>query len=108
MNPITSFHGNVVQLKTSDPLHFSDTPKVKREGDDLSGSFADVLNKAVSKANDLEVNSQELTQKMIYSPGSVDIHTVMIAQQKAEIALTFTKAIRDEALSAYRELISLR
>jgi len=38
----------------------------------------------------------------------VDIHTVMIAAQKAEISLNFTKAVRDEAIRAYRDLMNLR
>nr|HPM34164.1 flagellar hook-basal body complex protein FliE [Spirochaetota bacterium] len=46
--------------------------------------------------------------KMIYEPESVDVHTVMIAAQKAEVALTFAKSIRDEAIKAYRELMNLR
>jgi flagellar hook-basal body complex protein FliE len=32
----------------------------------------------------------------------------MIAQQKAEISLTFAKAVRDEAIRAYRDIINLR
>jgi len=32
----------------------------------------------------------------------------MIAAQKAEVAMSFTKAVRDEAIRAYRELINLR
>jgi flagellar hook-basal body complex protein FliE len=32
----------------------------------------------------------------------------MIATQKAEVALNFTRAVRDEAIRMYRELINLR
>jgi flagellar hook-basal body complex protein FliE len=54
------------------------------------------------------VDSENLQEKMIVDPESVDIHTVMIATQKAEVALNFAKAVRDEAIRAYRELINLR
>jgi len=47
-------------------------------------------------------------KKMVIEPESVDIHQVMIATQKAEIALGLTKAVRDGALNAYRELMNLR
>ena len=99
--------GHLVKLKTTNPLHYSgETPK--KLDDDVSTSFAEVLNNAISKVNNLQTDSHELTQKMIYEPESVEIHNVMIAAQKAGIALNFTKSIRDEAVKSYRELMNLR
>jgi flagellar hook-basal body complex protein FliE len=108
MNTIINPVGNIVTLRTTNPLHFSDIVKREPEYDDVSTSFADSLMKSLGKVNDLQVESDNLQQKMIYEPESVDIHTVMIAMQKAEVALSFTKAVRDEAIRAYRELINLR
>ena len=73
-----------------------------------SQSFLGMLTGALGKVNNMQVKSDELTQKMIYEPESVEVHTVMIAAQKAEIALTMTKSFRDEAIRAFRELINLR
>jgi len=101
------FKGHIVNLRTTNPLHISDGAK-KPSDDDVAGSFADMLNNAVGKVNDLQIESEDLSRKMITEPESVDIHTVMIASQKAEIALSFTKAIRDEAIRTYRELMNLR
>jgi flagellar hook-basal body complex protein FliE len=67
-----------------------------------------MLNSAVAKTNDLQVDAEGLMKKMVIEPESVDIHQVMIATQKAEIALGLTKAVRDGALNAYRELMNLR
>jgi len=106
INGITD--GHVVKMKVSDPLHYTGNAAIKREGDDVSGSFADVLNNAVTKVNDLQVDAQDQVQQMIYEPEKVDIHQVMIANQKAEISLAFTKAVRDGAINAYRELMNLR
>ena len=99
--------GSEIFLKTSNDLHFSDRKK-PAVNDDVSESFSQVLNNAIGKVNNLQVDSEELTQKMIHEPESVDIHTVMIAAQKAEIALNFTKSVRDEAIRSYRELMNLR
>jgi flagellar hook-basal body complex protein FliE len=99
--------GSNVVMKTTNPLHFSDTPAAS-QNDDVSTSFGSMLSEAIGKTNNLQVESEGLTRKMIYQPESVDIHTVMIAQQKAEVAMTFTKAVRDEAIRAYRELMNLR
>lgn len=103
----TMVKGHIVTLKTSNPLHYADTP-AKRPDENVAASFSDVLTKAIGKVNDLQVESEELTRKMIYEPEKVDIHTVMIAAQKAEISLSFVKAVRDEAIRAYRELVNLR
>lgn len=100
--------GNIVTMRTTEPLHFTGEPAIRRPGDDVSGSFADVLNNAIAKVNDLQVDSENMMQKMIYAPESVDIHQVMIATQKAEIAIGLTKAVRDGAINAYKELINLR
>jgi flagellar hook-basal body complex protein FliE len=100
--------GHIVKMKTSNPLHYDNAARNRLESDDVSGSFAQVFNTAIGKVNDLQVDSEDLAQKMIYAPESVDIHTVMISAQKAEIALSFAKAIRDEAIRAYRELTNMR
>jgi len=102
------FTGQVIRMMTSDPLHYGNEVKKVREKDDVSSSFSDMLNNIIGKVNDLQVDAENLNQKMIYEPDSVDIHTVMIAMQKAEIALNMTKSIRDEAIRAYRELVNLR
>jgi len=104
----TIFNGHVVEMKTSDPLHYNNMKPGSLPKDDVSSSFAEVLKGAVNRVNNLQVDSETLNEKMVFEPESVDIHTVMIAQQKAELALTFTKAVRDEAVRAYRDLINLR
>ncbi len=101
-------NGHIVEMKVSDPLHYSGVAAKRRPGDDVSGSFSDLLNNALAKVNDLQVDAEANMQKMIYEPEKVDIHQVMIANQKAEISLAFTKAVRDGVLNAYRELTNLR
>lgn len=105
---INSISGHIVKLNTTDPRHFGAEPKIQRAQDDVAGSFADMLNGAIAKTNDLQVDAESLMQQMIVKPESVDIHQVMVATQKAEISLGLTKAVRDGALNAYRELINLR
>lgn len=100
--------GHMIAMKTTHPLHYDNRVKREPAADDVSTSFADSLMKALGRVNDLQTNADDLNQKMIYAPESVDIHTVMLAAQKAEVALNFTRAVRDEAIRMYRELINLR
>jgi flagellar hook-basal body complex protein FliE len=99
--------GSAVSMKTTNPLHFSETPGIEKS-DDVAKSFSDMLAETIGKTNNLQIEAEGLTRKMIYQPESVSVHSVMIAQQKAEVALTFTKAVRDEAIRAYRDLMNLR
>ncbi len=105
---VDGYVGNIVNMKVSDAKHYSNEIKVVRNDDDISGSFSDVFMKAIDKVNNLQTNSEHLAEKMVYEPESVDIHQVMIAAQKAELSLTFTKSVRDEAIKAYRDLMNLR
>ena len=108
MNADAVFTGNVVKMQTSHRLHYDNMKPRELPADDVSSSFSEMLKSAVNKVNNLQVDAEGLAEKMINEPESVDIHTVMIAQQKAEVSLTFAKAVRDEAIRAYRELMNLR
>ncbi len=105
---VRSRRGDEVSMATTDPLHYGERTGRESESDDVSSSFADVLTRAINRVNDLEVDSQNINQQMITEPDSVDIHTVMISAQKAEVALSLTRAVRDEAVRAFRELMNLR
>jgi flagellar hook-basal body complex protein FliE len=110
MNTIADTMGTVIKMKTNHPLHYTgknEEQKIDRS-EEGNGSFADTLMKAIGNVNNLLSESDDLSQKMIHDPDSVDIHTVMIAAQKAEIALNFTKSVRDEAIRSYRDLMNLR
>ena len=100
--------GHLVNMKTDHPLHYSEKKAFELDKKMSSNSFYGMLTGAISKVNDLQIKSDDLTRKMIYEPESVEVHTVMIAAQKAELALTMTKSFRDEAIRAFRELINLR
>jgi flagellar hook-basal body complex protein FliE len=71
-------------------------------------SFGDMLGSFVEKANDLEINAMNLTNKMAVDPDSVDIADVQIAAEEAEMAVLFTKNIVDKAIRAYKEITNLR
>jgi len=99
--------GSTVEMKTTNPLHHSDKPALGH-GDNVAASFAEMFNNAFGKVNDLQVDAESLLQQMMYEPGSIDIHTVMIAQQRAEVAMSLARSVRDEAVRSYRELMNLR
>jgi flagellar hook-basal body complex protein FliE len=101
--------GHIVNLKATHDLHYGHRTVDKRKAiEKEAGTFSNMLSSAIESVNSQQVQSEELVQKMIYQPESVDIHNVMISAQKAELSLTMMKTIRDEAIRAFRDIINLR
>ncbi|WP_461205743.1 flagellar hook-basal body complex protein FliE [Clostridium sp. DL1XJH146] len=66
-------------------------------------SFGSLLNEQLQNVKDLEIKSDELSEKMV--AGEVqDIHKVMIATEEAQIALQLTVQIRNKVIEAYQEV----
>lgn len=99
--------GTQVLLKAMDPRHYR-IEKTKENEDAVVQSFGKLLSGALGKVNHLQNRSDHLTREMIVNPERVSIHSVMIAAQKAELALSMTKAITERVVRAYREITNLR
>ncbi len=70
-------------------------------------SFGDFLNSELNKVNSLQVEKSIAEQKLV--TGEVeDIHSVMIAAEKADLALQFTLAIRNKFMDAYQEIMRMQ
>ena len=99
--------GEQIGITTTNSLHYGNSEPVTNN-EDISESFAEVFKKSLEKVNDSQVIADDLTQKMIYNPNSVEAHEVMIAAEKARISLTFTKTVVDGIIRAYRDITNLR
>jgi len=71
-------------------------------------SFSDVLKNAFFKVSDLQNKSDSMVQQMITNPGKVNVHDVTALMSQSEMALSFTKAVTDRVINAYREVTNLR
>jgi flagellar hook-basal body complex protein FliE len=70
-------------------------------------SFMDFLNDAIKETNELQLESEQLNQA--FAMGMNDnLHQVMIASEKADIALQFTIQIRNKLLEAYQEIMRMQ
>lgn len=69
-------------------------------------SFSEILKSSLLKVNQLQLESQKLNEQLAI--GNVDnVHQVVIAAQKAELALQFTIQIRNKILDAYNEIMRM-
>jgi len=72
----------------------------------IMDSFSNILNQGLQKVNTLENQSNVLTQ-MLVSGEVENIHDVMIAAEKAEVAINLTMNIRDKVIRAYDEIMAM-
>ncbi|HHW09908.1 MAG TPA: flagellar hook-basal body complex protein FliE [Firmicutes bacterium] len=69
-------------------------------------SFGATLLRAIREVNRLENQAQESQIKL--AAGEItDIHQVMLAAEKADLALEMTLAVRNKILEAYQEIMRM-
>ena len=70
-------------------------------------SFGDILKDAINITNQNEQEDVAQTEGLL--SGDVnDLHTSMIAMEKADISLQFTMQIRNKILDAYNEVMRMQ
>ncbi|MCA1053507.1 flagellar hook-basal body complex protein FliE [Rossellomorea aquimaris] len=73
---------------------------------DGTGSFAELLKKSIDEVNRSQVQSDQMTEKLVRGE-DVDLHQVMIASQKASITLQTTIEVRNKVVEAYQEIMRM-
>ena len=69
--------------------------------------FAEFLSSALGEVNQLQLDSKEATLKL--ATGQIeDVAEVMIASEKAAIALQMTMQVRNKAVEAYQEVMRMQ
>lgn len=78
------------------------------QGKDKAGvPFSQYLKEALKETNNLVLDSEKLADD--FAIGRTDnIHQVLIAAEKADIALQFTMQIRNKILDAYNEIMRMQ
>jgi flagellar hook-basal body complex protein FliE len=70
-------------------------------------SFRDILTQALQNVNKLEKESEVMTNDFI--AGKTDsIHSVLIAAEKASLALDMVLEVRNKVLEAYTEIMRMQ
>lgn len=70
-------------------------------------SFADTLNQAIGQVNSLQKASDKAAQDL--STGRTDnVADVMIASEKADIALRLMMQVRNKVIDAYQEIMKMQ
>jgi flagellar hook-basal body complex protein FliE len=67
------------------------------------GSFGNLLKEAIQQVNDVEKGSQGELQK--YLSNESDLHSVMIALEKADLSFQTMMQVRNKIVQAYQEIM---
>ena len=72
-------------------------------GKNTSASFEDVLKSAIHSVDDLQ-NSAAGQVGNLLQGGGTDVHNVMIAVEKADVAFQLMMQVRNKIVSAYQDI----
>ena len=89
----------------------SELPKVGIQQKETNTTvFSDMYKSAINMLDQTNTLQKQAEQSAVsFAIGDIDnIHEVMIAQEKATVALQYTVQIRDKVLEAYNEIMRMQ
>lgn len=72
-----------------------------------SDSFGKLLTDALNQVNELQAQAEQAGVDLAAGK-STDIHTVMIATEKANLAVELTVQVRNKVIDAYQEMMRMQ
>ena len=77
------------------------------KNDGSFGSILDVAMNMINETNDYQ-NAAESAEIHFALGESTSTHALAVAQQKANLALQYTVAVRDKVMEAYKEIMNMQ
>lgn len=92
-----------------DSIGFNQTGITGTTGKDSESrtSFADILKNMLNEVQTLQTDAESKTQALL-AGDTQQIHQVMIASEKAYLALQLTLEIRNKLVEAYQEIMRIQ
>ncbi len=98
-----------MEIGRVDGLVFS-LPKIeesKKENSALPKDFGTMLNEALEKVNDLQLEADSAIQDVVLGKEE-DLHRALIALERANLALGLTVQVRNKVIEAYQEIMRMQ
>jgi flagellar hook-basal body complex protein FliE len=77
------------------------------QADNQAKPFSDLLGDAVGQVSRLQDDAQKAVAGLMTGSG-VDVHQAMIATEKASMAFELSLAVRNKAIQAYQQVMSMQ
>jgi len=98
---------NLNQLPALTPLSgTSGAAPASQEGPDGS-NFGDLLKQALQEVNDAQSSSEQEARNLM-SGDATDMHTAILAVQKADVSFQMMMAVRSKLVDAYRAVMQMQ
>jgi flagellar hook-basal body complex protein FliE len=81
------------------------SPRIQPDKEGLG--FGEILKDAISTVNQLQTQSDQEVQK-IMAGESTDLHTAVIAMQKADVSFQMMMQVRNKIVQAYQEILRMQ
>ncbi|MCP3687973.1 MAG: flagellar hook-basal body complex protein FliE, partial [Gammaproteobacteria bacterium] len=72
-----------------------------------SRSFATMMQQAISQVNETQLHANKLTSAFEMGDSKVDLSEVMIAVQKSRISFQALTEVRNNLMTAYKDVMSM-
>jgi len=70
-------------------------------------SFGDLLQQALKEVNDTQTSSEQEARNLM-SGNATDMHTAILAVQKADVSFQMMMAVRSKLVDAYRAVMQMQ
>lgn len=87
------------------PIRFPDVTSASSAAGQPAAPFSSLLRDAVQQVNTLETHATQAVDGLISGSGT-DVHTAIIATQKADLAFEMALSFRNKAVGAYQQLMN--
>jgi flagellar hook-basal body complex protein FliE len=102
MDPLTNLNLSLITSKPIDPRGGAGVP-AGQEG----LSFSDLFKRALDEVNTDEFNAAQEARNLMTGQGA-DMHTAILAVQKADVSFQTMMAVRSKLIDAYREVMRMQ
>jgi flagellar hook-basal body complex protein FliE len=79
----------------------------RNQGSEQGTGFGEILKDAISTVNELQKQSDQEMQKLMTGE-SQDLHTTVIAMQKADLSFQMMMQVRNKIVQAYQEIMRMQ
>lgn len=100
---------NLPQLPPLGPVSGASKPGAGAgsQGQEGGVAFGDLLKQALQEVNQASTQSEEEARNLMTGEGA-DMHTAMLAVQKADLSFQMMMAVRSKLIDAYREVMRMQ
>ncbi len=95
------------EMIQSDPQLKSDLKILSNEGaGKVANDFKSTLSNSLNELNSTQRNAENAIETFA-TGGDIDVHSVMIASQKASLSMSMAMQLRNKAIQAYQEIYKM-